>query len=136
MRREREDYGVMLDSHLPATSAAVSAITFSSPFSPTTSSGELNTQVTYCACVKLPQHTRKFPLQSRGMARSSFAAVVAASLLLCVPLVGSEDLYWRPNTDWSNPSNWKLGRTPCEGDVADFSTVSSFVPISYDYIDY
>ena len=45
--------------------------------------------------------------------------------VLCLRLAGSEDLYWRPNTDWSNPSNWGLGRAPCEGDVADLSSVSS-----------
>ena len=45
--------------------------------------------------------------------------------VLCLRLAGSEDLYWRPNTDWSNPGNWGLGRAPCEGDVADLSSVRS-----------
>ena len=44
--------------------------------------------------------------------------------VLCLHLTGSEDLFWRPNTDWSNPSNWGLGRAPCEGDVADLRAVS------------
>jgi hypothetical protein len=48
---------------------------------------------------------------------------VLAVAVFCLPLAGSEDLYWRPNTDWINPNNWKHGRVPCEGDVADFSSV-------------
>ena len=38
-------------------------------------------------------------------------------------LAGSEDLYWRPNTDWSNPNNWNGGRAPCEAQAADLSSV-------------
>ena len=49
--------------------------------------------------------------------------LLVAGAAFCLPLVGSEDLYWKPNTDWNNPNNWKLGRVPCEGDVADFSSV-------------
>ncbi|CAI7998435.1 hypothetical protein GBAR_LOCUS2437 [Geodia barretti] len=48
---------------------------------------------------------------------------VLAAAVFCLRLAGSEDLYWRPNTDWNNRNNWKLGRVPCEGDVADFSSV-------------
>ena len=44
--------------------------------------------------------------------------------VLCLHLAGTEDLYWKPNTDWSIPSNWALGRAPCEADVADLSGVS------------
>lgn len=49
-------------------------------------------------------------------------------------LTGSEDLYWRPNTDWSNPGNWRLGRAPCEGDVADLSVVSVLIGLFIAYI--
>ena len=49
--------------------------------------------------------------------------LLAVVAVLCLRLAGSEDLYWRPNTDWNNANNWKLGRTPCKGDVADLSSV-------------
>ena len=57
--------------------------------------------------------------------RSKMRCACFVLAVLCLRLAGSEDLYWRPNTDWNNPSNWGLGRAPCEGDVADFSSVSS-----------
>ncbi len=53
------------------------------------------------------------------MARTS---LVLATLLL--QLVVGEDLYWIPNTNWDNPSNWKFNRPPCGGEVASFASVS------------
>ena len=54
-----------------------------------------------------------------------YLCVLLAVPLLFLGLAGSDDLYWRPNTDWSEPSNWDLGRVPIAGDVVDLSSVRS-----------
>ncbi len=48
--------------------------------------------------------------------------LILATLLL--HLVVGEDLYWAPNSNWDNPSNWKYERPPCSGEIADFASVS------------
>ena len=51
--------------------------------------------------------------QAREMKRGALLLTI-----FLVQLVQGDDLYWRPNSNWNNPSNWKLGRVPCGNDIA------------------
>lgn len=48
--------------------------------------------------------------------------LILATLLLHAAV--GDDLYWIPNTNWDNPSNWGLNRPPCSGEVANLASVS------------
>lgn len=51
-----------------------------------------------------------------------FVLLVVSALML--DLSGGEDYYWKPNSNWNNPSNWALGRVPSCGDNVSLSAVS------------
>jgi len=40
---------------------------------------------------------------------------------LLLQLAVGEDLYWLRNSNWDEPSNWRLGRLPCGREVATFT---------------
>lgn len=33
----------------------------------------------------------------------------------------SDIYYWKPNSNWKNPSNWELGKPPCGNQIASVS---------------
>jgi len=56
---------------------------------------------------------------------------VVVTLLL--QLAVGEDLYWLRNSNWDEPSNWRLGRLPCGQEVTTFAKVS-LAPFSFTII--
>ena len=44
-------------------------------------------------------------------------------LAVILELAGGRDLYWQPNSNWDNPTNWRLGRVPNCGDSVSLTSV-------------
>ena len=56
------------------------------------------------------------------------SASVFVALCLFLQLAGGKDLYWQPNSNWGNPSNWALGRVPnCKDDASLTSVGKNFL---------
>lgn len=46
-------------------------------------------------------------------------------IVLFLEMAGGKNLYWQPNSNWGNPSNWALGRIPGCNDAVSLDLVPS-----------
>lgn len=57
----------------------------------------------------------------------------AVLLVLFLQMAGGRDLYWQPNSNWGNPSNWALGRIPGCNDAVSLDLVCNHNEINAGY---